>query len=323
MKRLPLSKWLKTLKYAFMNVVTGEHKYPIYASFKVTSRCKLSCPFCDMWRKSEENRELETNEIFTILDNLASSSILAVSFEGGEPFLRDDMGSLLEYAKKKPFFTELTTSAAGIDFEKVKDCAKFLDLLHISIDEGHKNLYLLDRLSEFKCWIDGLGVQIVVRKKDLPSLEDKVIKIHEAGARAIIMPATHLDGTPDVYPDPDEFTTKLMRLTELFPKTIVTNQGYLDAINKDHGCNTSSIIIGPDATLYYPCRTLNIKATNLLRNGLMDFLSTDKAASLRKMGRQCTRRCGWYQYFATSSYYMPHNIRLSLRPFFNEIKFIK
>ena len=318
MKRLRLIKYMDTIKYAFLNAVTGEHKYPLYASFKVTSLCKSQCPYCDMWRMKAD-RDLETHEILTVVDNLAASSILVLSIEGGEPFLREDIGDILQYIRHMPFYTELTTSAMGIDWDKVKDCAKLLDFLHISIDEAHNNLYLLDNLAEFKRWIRDLGVQIVVSKNDLPALEDKVRKIHRAGAKAVIIPATCLDGIPNAYPDPRKFSQEIMRLIKSFPATIVTAKGYLDAINKDHGCDTASIIIGSDASLYYPCRTLKTRATNLLYENLMDFVSTPNAASLRNMGRQCRRRCGWYQYFAVSSYYRPRTLMYSMRPYFNDI----
>jgi MoaA/NifB/PqqE/SkfB family radical SAM enzyme len=318
MKRLRLAKYKDTIKYAFRNAVSGEHKYPLYASFKVTNLCKSQCPYCDMWRM-KAHRDLETHEIMTVLDNLAASSILVVSIEGGEPFLRDDIGDILAYLRQKPFYTELTTSAVGIDWDKVKDCAKLLDFLHISIDEGHNNLYLLDNLAELKSWIGRLGVQIIVRKNDLPALEDKVKKIRKAGAQAIIIPATCLDGTPNDYPDPRQFRNEVNRLIKPYANTIVTAKGYLDAINKDQGCDTASIIIGSDACLYYPCRTLKTRATNLLHEGLMDFVSTQKAATLRNQGKQCRRSCGWYQYFAVSSYYMPRTLLYSWRPYFNDI----
>ena len=318
MKRLRLTKYINTLKYAFLNAASGEHKYPFYASFKVTSLCKSQCPYCDMWRMKADG-DLETHEILTVFDNLAASSILVVSIEGGEPFLRDDIGDILEYTRHKPFYTELTTSAVGINWDKVKDCAKLLDFLHVSIDEGHNNLYLLDDLAEIKTWIDRLGVQIIVRKDDLPALEDKVRKIHNAGAQAVIIPATHLDGTPNNYPHPKQFRNEVKRLIKTYTNTIVTAKGYLDAINKDNGCDTASIIIGSDASLYYPCRTLKIRATNLLHEGLMEFLSTQNAVDLRNQGKKCYRSCGWYQYFAVSSYYMPRTLMYSWRPYFNDI----
>jgi MoaA/NifB/PqqE/SkfB family radical SAM enzyme len=318
MKRLRFTKYIDTIKYAFLNAASGEHKYPLYASFKVTSQCNSQCPYCDMWRMNADG-DLKTHEIFTVFDNLAASSILVVSIEGGEPFLRDDIGDILEYISQKPFYTELTTSAVGINWDKVKDCAKFLDFLHLSIDEGHNNLYLLDDLAEIKTWIDRLGVQIIVRKDDLPALENKVRKIHDAGAQAIIIPATHLDETPNNYPDTKQFRNVVERLIKTYANTIVTAKGYLDAINKDHGCDTASIIIGSDASLYYPCRTLKTRATNLLQEGLMEFLSSQNAVDLRNQGKQCHRSCGWYQYFAVSSYYMPRTLMYSWRPYFKDI----
>jgi MoaA/NifB/PqqE/SkfB family radical SAM enzyme len=318
MKRLRFTKYVNTIKYAFLNAASGEHKYPLYASFKVTSQCNSQCPYCDMWRMNADG-DLKTHEIFTVFDNLSASSILVVSIEGGEPFLRDDIGDILEYVSKKPFYTELTTSAVGINWDKVKDCAKFLDFLHISIDEGHNNLYLLDDLPEIKTWIERLGVQIIVRKDDLAALENKVRKIHDAGAQAIIIPATHLDGTPNNYPDPKQFRNEVKRLIITYANTIVSAKGYLDAINKDSGCDTASIIIGSDASLYYPCRTLKTRATNLLHEGLMEFLSTPNAVDLRNQGKQCRRSCGWYQYFAVSSYYMPRTLMYSWRPYFKDI----
>jgi MoaA/NifB/PqqE/SkfB family radical SAM enzyme len=316
MKRLPLAKYIETFKYAFINAARGDHKYPLYASFKVTNHCKSQCPYCDIWRIKADT-DLETHQIFAVLDNLADSSVLVVSIEGGEPFLRKDIGQILEYLQHKPFYTELTTSAVGVDWDRVKKYLKFLDFLHISIDEGHNNLYLLDELAEFKRWICRLGIQIIIGKNDLPTLEAKIRKVHHAGAHAVIIPATHLDGTPNDYPDPAEFRDKVLRLTKSYGGTIVTAKGYLDAINKSHGCDTASIIIGSDAGLYYPCRTRKTRAANLLHQRLMDFVSTPLAVALRNEGQMCRRSCGWYQYFAVSSYYSPRTLMYSWRPYFH------
>lgn len=319
MKRLPVSRYAKTVKYAMLNGMSREHKYPLYASFKVTGQCKLRCSFCDVWRQRNGKPELQTREVLSILDNLADSSVLVVSFEGGEPFLREDICELLAYAAEMPYFTELTTSGVGVDFDRIRECVKYLDFLHVSIDEGHRNLHLFDELPRLKRWVEGLGVQIVVRDEDLPALEEKVRRVHEVDAKAIIMPAAHLDGTPNSYPDPELFRSRLLPLIEAYPRTIVTAEGYLDAINRPHSCDTSSVIIGPDGTLFYPCRIRRSEGTNLLRQGLMDFLSSEKAASLRREGRSCDRSCGWYQYFAVSSYYSPRTLRSSLRPYLQDI----
>lgn len=318
MTKLPLRKTIGALKCALINTVTRKHKYPFYASFKLTRRCMLKCPFCDVWKEGGD-RELHTPEVFRVLDNLASSSIVAVSFEGGEPLLRDDIEDILEYVVDKPLFTELTTSFKDVDIDRVIKCSKYLDYLHVSIDEGHKNLYLLDELQELKRCIDTLVIQVVVGKKDIHALEEKMEKINKAGIKVVVMPAVYVNGTQCEYPDPQEFRHEILRLKQIYNGSIITTDGYLNAINQKHGCDTASIIIDADGSLYYPCHMLKIKAINAVTQNLKEFLSTPKAKALRSKGHQCTKSCGWYQYFATSSYYKPTTCCSTLRPYVHDI----
>ena len=318
MIRLPLRKKMNTFKCALANTMTRQHKYPFYASFKLTRRCMLKCPFCDVW-KGGEGGELDTYEVLRVLDNLASSSIVVISFEGGEPFLRDDIEEILSYAKKKPIYTELTTSGVCVDWECVRRCTQHLDYLHISIDEGHRNLHLLDELQDLVRIRCSLAIQIVVRQKDIGALEAKIEKIWKAGIKTVVMPAVHIQGTHCAYPDPTSFKREIIRLKKLFPGTIITSNGYLNAISRKRGCDTASIIIDADGSLYYPCHILKTKAINTVTQSLEEFLSTHKAKTLRLKGRRCSRRCGWYQYFATSSYYSPISSYSSLRPYLKDI----
>ena len=90
MKRLPLKKYMDTVSYAFRNKVEGECIYPFYASYKVTHKCSLKCDFCNVWM--EDTPDLETNDVFKVIDNIANSSIVVLSLEGGDPLARKDLG---------------------------------------------------------------------------------------------------------------------------------------------------------------------------------------------------------------------------------------
>jgi hypothetical protein len=83
----------------------------------------------------------------------------------------------------------------------------------------------------------------------MPLLEKKVKRIYEVGARTVVMPACHLDGTDDYYPNPKDFKKEIIRLKKKYPNTITTPKGFLDNIEKVHGCSTSSIIIDSEALL--------------------------------------------------------------------------
>ena len=313
MKNLPLTKYLSTARYALTNKLAHEAVYPFYASFKVTHHCSLQCAFCNVWR--EDTPDLPTDGVKKVLDNLAASSIIVLSLEGGDPLVRKDLGDILKYAATKPFYLFFTTNGHLLDKRPMKEYAQYIDYLHISIDEGHDNLEFYDRLQEFQSYGPEICIQIVVTKDTLPVLEQKVKRIYDVHARTVIMPACHLDGTDDYYPDPATFRTEILRLKKQYPQTITTPKGFLDNINADHGCSTSSVIIDSDGGRFYPCRTIGQHLYNFTEGSFMKFLNTEPAHKAREAMASCNRRCGWYQYFATDVFASPSSILSSLSPY--------
>jgi len=313
MKKLPVKKYLSTMRYVAMNYLAKECVYPFYASFKVTHICSLKCSFCNVWK--EKTPDLSTEEVFRVIDNIANSSIVVLSLEGGDPLVRKDLGEILQYAHRKPFYLFFTTNGHLLDKRPMKEYGKHIDYLHISIDEGHDNLEFFDRLEEFQSYGPEICVQIVVTRDTLPALEEKVKRVYEVNARTVIMPACHLDGTDDFYPDPKQFQEDILRLKEKYPQTITTPKGFLDNINKPHGCSTSSVIIDSDGGLFYPCRTVGKHLYNFTEGSFMEFLRTPEAKEARTTMKQCNRNCGWYQYFATDVFASPRSLYSSLSPY--------
>ena len=313
MKKLPISKYLKTLSYVLQNKIAGEAIYPFYASYKVTHKCSLRCEFCNVWM--EDTPDLKKEDVFKVIDNIANSSIVVLSMEGGDPLVRKDLGEILEYAYTKPFILFFTTNGHLLDKRPMEEYGKHIDYLHISIDEGHDNLDFFDRLEEFQSYGPEICIQIVVTKDTMDALEEKVKRVYEANARTVVMPACHLDGTDDFYPNPQKFRELVLKLKKKYPNTITTPKGFLDNINKPHGCSTSSIIIDSDGGLFYPCRTVGKRLTDLTKEPLIDFLRSEKAKEARQWMKQCPRSCGWYQYFATDAFLSPKTILPSLSPY--------
>jgi MoaA/NifB/PqqE/SkfB family radical SAM enzyme len=313
MKKLPFGKYLKTAEYAFSNYLTGESIYPFYASFKVTHKCSLQCKFCNVWM--EKTRDLSKKDVFKVLDTIGNSSIILVSIEGGDPLMRKDLGEILQYAYKKPFYLFFTTNGDLIDKRPMKEYGKHIDYLHISIDEGHDNLDFFERLEEFQIYGPEICIQIVVTKDTIDAIEEKVKRVYEVGARTVIMPACHLDGTDDCYPDPERFREEIIHLKKKYKNTITTPKGFLDNINKPHGCSASSVIIDSDGGLFYPCRTVGERLYNFTEGSFMDFIKSDEAKKARQDMKNCTRSCGWYQYFATDVFASPSSILPALSPY--------
>jgi len=313
MRYLSAAKYLRAVRSLIANKIRGEDAYPFYASFKLTNRCRFRCKFCNVWM--ETTPELDTAGVKKVLDNLSKSSVILVSFEGGEPLLRSDIGELLEYASSKSFYLLFTTSEPRLDHYPMADYAKYIDFLHISVDEGHKNLFMFKHLDMFKKWNRSVCIQTVVTRDDLPQLESKVKRCYEAGIKIVVMPAVHLDKTADYFPDAEIFMNKCLSLKTKYPKTIIAPDGYLKALNNGTECSASSIIIDVDGRLFYPCRKLNTKTADLTQVDLNSYLNTDAARTYRKQMRECSLHCGWYQYFATPSFTSLSGIIDALKPY--------
>ncbi|MBL7191180.1 radical SAM protein [bacterium] len=309
----------KSIKYglrALPHIVLNRKVYPYYASFKLTDRCRFRCPFCNVWK--EPAPEMTTEEVKRVLDNLADCSLFMVSLEGGEPLMRDDIPEILEYAGRQPYFILFTTSERDILSYPWDEYTKHIDFLHISIDEGHNNLFLFDKLPELSQYHSVLTVQTVVAQGQIDALEVKVKRCKEAGAKILIMPAVHLEGTKDHFPKWEKFRDETLRLKRLYPQTIITPSGYFDNYAKGN-CSASSIIIDCDGGLYYPCRTLNYKPVNLLEVRLKDFLKSPPAEAARAEMKLCQKRCGWYQYFAIDVFTNPLRLLEGVYPYFHDL----
>ncbi len=317
MRHQPFSKYLATLRYAFSNYVSKEHIYPFYCSFKVIQRCDSRCDFCNVWKYLMP--DLPTEKVMKVIDNIANSSVLLLSLEGGEPLLREDIGDILKYIRTKSLFVLFTTSGKLFDKRPMKEYAKYIDFLHISIDEGHKNLELYDRMAEFVSWGSIVCAQIVVMRDNLKDLEEKVRKCYEAGAKALVMPACHIEDTDDLLPDLLEFRKEVFRLKEKYPCTIITTDKYLRTLDVPHSCNTASVIVDADGVLYYPCRTLAEKSIDLSKESLLEFLGSEKARECRKRMTACERQCHWYQYFATDSFVSLRTGLSALGPYLSDL----
>ena len=266
----------------------------------------------------EKTPILPTEGVFKVLDNLGNSTITLLSLEGGEPLRRKDLGEILRYARTKPFYLFFTTNGLLLDKAPMEEYGKYIDYLHISIDEGHENMDMLERLPEFQRYAP-VCVQTVVTREDLGVLEDKVRQVYKAGARTVIMPAVHLEKTDNFYPHPRDFRREITRLKKKYKNTITTPNGFLDRINQPHGCSTSSIIVDCDGRMFYPCRILQRKVCDLTKVSLMDYLNSKEAAELRAQMTKCDKQCGWYQYFATNSFTSPREIISAMKPYYDDI----
>ena len=96
----------------------GEERIPLSGSLELTLRCNNRCVHCYCNKGAndslEKSKELSSQEIRHLLDEIAESGCLWLLFTGGEPLLREDFEEIFTYAKKKGFLITLFTNGTLI-----------------------------------------------------------------------------------------------------------------------------------------------------------------------------------------------------------------
>jgi len=80
---------------------------PLTVSWAITRRCRQKCSYCGVVIPKDE---LPTEEIFIIIDKLSRFGTERISFTGGEPLLREDLGLIIDYAKSKNIASVVNTN---------------------------------------------------------------------------------------------------------------------------------------------------------------------------------------------------------------------
>jgi MoaA/NifB/PqqE/SkfB family radical SAM enzyme len=101
-----------------LNRKAVEKRIPISGSFELTFRCNLCCVhcYCNLPANDQDaiEKELTTEKVFNILDQIAEAGCLWLLITGGEPLLRKDFLEIYSYAKKKGFIVTLFTNGTLI-----------------------------------------------------------------------------------------------------------------------------------------------------------------------------------------------------------------
>ncbi len=104
---------------------------PMNVMISVTNRCQSRCAYCSI--PSRRQREMSTEEILRLFDELRAEGTQRIALWGGEPLLREDIGELVDYAKRTcGFHVSLDTNGLLVP-EKI-DLLRNLDVLVVSYD---------------------------------------------------------------------------------------------------------------------------------------------------------------------------------------------
>jgi len=104
--------------------------------WNLVRRCNLTCMHCySISTDIDFPGELETDEVFKVLDDLKAARVPAVILSGGEPLLRKNIFEIAERTKALGFYTALSTNGTLIDMPLAERIAATgFDYVGISLD---------------------------------------------------------------------------------------------------------------------------------------------------------------------------------------------
>jgi len=120
-----LSIGLDIIKSRFLN-----QRKPLFVSWALTNRCNYRCRFCDVYSQSAS--ELDTARVIKLIDELYAYGVKMISFVGGEPTIRDDIGEIIDYAHKRKIFVNVLTNGSLVS-SKIKELRN-VGLLKMSLN---------------------------------------------------------------------------------------------------------------------------------------------------------------------------------------------
>lgn len=168
----------------------GDWTAPIEMHVAVTERCPLGCPGCYTDAKAH-GHEPAAAEIERVLESVRARGVFRVTFGGGEPSLRDDIGELAERARSLGLVPSMTTSGIGIDEARVEKLRAFAQV-NVSYDglgadyveaRGYDGAGIAERAIALlaKAGIS-VGANTMVTRASFPRLDAIAARVRELGA---------------------------------------------------------------------------------------------------------------------------------------------
>jgi mycofactocin biosynthetic radical S-adenosylmethionine protein MftC len=158
---------------------------PICLTWELTYGCNLACVHCLSSSGRRDPRELTTDELFAVVDELAAMQVFYVNIGGGEPTLRPDFWELLDYCVAHKVGVKFSTNGSRITAGAARRIAStdYVDV-QISLDgadaatndairgDGSFAMALtaMDRLAE--AGMRGFKVSVVVTRENVDQLDD-------------------------------------------------------------------------------------------------------------------------------------------------------
>lgn len=122
----------------YKNLITPDN-----AEIALTYKCQNRCEFCSIPDISVMGNysELSTSEVMLLIDRLQSGGIRSITFTGGEPTLRNDLLTLIEYTSGKGISVRLFSNGIKLSDKKYTE-----ELINAGLSSAQISLHAGDEL---------------------------------------------------------------------------------------------------------------------------------------------------------------------------------
>lgn len=280
--------------------------YLAIAFIAPTYNCNGGCHKCSISRYRKNEKEMGTEEIKILIDQLSNIRTESIFFFGGEPLLRKDIYELIDYSTKKGIKTEVFTNGYLLSKNVVKKLKNAgLSKIQISIDSPYTKEH--DKLRGlpgcFKRATNGIKycvnndipvtINTVAMKKNLHNGEiEKIIllgKDLKAARVQIIAPTMsgHWLNAKKELLEPQDYNkiNQLKRSNFIYTEVEEAKKG---AHNKRHCLSKllKLIYISPYGEVQ-PCWSAPISFGNIRKKPLKDILSLIRRHNFNTNSHDC------------------------------------
>ncbi len=176
----------------------AKKKTPLIVGWAITTRCNKSCAYCDI--RNIKAKELDTEHVLALAAELSRLGTKIIHFTGGEPLLREDIGTIIDYCSKMGMSTSINSNGSLVE-QRIKELGN-LHLMGLSLDgpeEVHDSIRgkgsykeVITALTLLKQQGIRLRLLAVLSKSNLQCIDFLLEKAEEFDAPILFQPSTAL-----------------------------------------------------------------------------------------------------------------------------------
>jgi len=205
--------------FALLKVRLFKKRIPLLISWPLTFRCNQKCKYCGVGKLLCP--ELNTSEVLDTINKFHNLGTKWITFSGGEPLLREDMGEIINHTKSKGIHVFINSNGRLVP-QKISELGK-VDGITLSLDGPVEINDLIRGKGSFRRVIEAIEIcqdnkipvalMSVLTKQNIDFIDDVISIASKYNVRVMFQPATEelaYSNQPNPFTPPVKKHKKIM-----------------------------------------------------------------------------------------------------------------